>query len=402
MAYKLRDYKPFVGSDVISSIESSAEPLRDKHVAHVNSTSSGGGVAEMLNSLVILMNGLGLEAGWRLLKGTHSFFDVTKKFHNALQGESIHLTNRKKKIYIEEIERNSIMNHFNSHDLVIVHDPQPLAMVKYSRKKQPWLWRCHIDIHEVHTPTWHFLSQFIREYNGMVVSMKKYMKPELDIPQHVMAPSIDPLSLKNMRLRTARRKKILSKNGIDNDRPLLCQVSRFDKWKNPKGVIKIFEKVREKINAQLVLIGDMAPDDPESHRIYADIDRIVRHNSHHKHIKLITKRDDALVNALQAESTVVMQNSRKEGFGLVVSEALWKGTPVVSTNKGGLPLQVIDGETGFVVRNNREAVKRCVQLITDERLRNRLGRQAREHVRKNFLITRHLKDHLYLMNQYMK
>lgn len=396
---KIDDYKKVVGDDIVEGVKSTADPLVGKHIVNINSTSSGGGVAEILNTLVILMNDLKIETGWRILKGSHGFFDVTKKFHNALQGEKIRLTDFKKQIYCQETERNAIMSHFKYHDLVMVHDPQPLALIDYCGKKQPWIWRCHIDIKQTHRPTWDFLAKYIKKYDGMVVSVKKYKKRGIKIPQFVIAPSIDPLSFKNELLSDSRCRKILSKNQIDLDKPIVCQVSRFDKWKNPIGVIKIFKKIKEKTdNIQLVMIGDIVIDDPEGIKVY---NKLANYTKDKKDITLITKRDDWLVNALQRKSAVVLQNSVREGFALVVAEALWKKTPVVGTRVGGIPLQIIDGKTGFLISNTAQAAKRCVQLLQDEKLREKLGQQGHEHVKKNFLITRHLKDYLELFNHYL-
>jgi trehalose synthase len=398
MIPRLSDYSSIVGKDVIERIRKEAEPLEGKHITHINSTSSGGGVSEILNTMVILQNELGILVGWRLLKGTHTFFTITKKFHNALQGENMKLSDSAKSIYLEEIERNAIMNHLHKHDLVVVHDPQPLAMVKHYPKRQPWLWRCHIDITHRSQPIWNFLRDFVRRYDGMIVSMKKYRQGGIRIPQFVVPVSIDPLNLKNMQLSQKSCIHLLSQNGIDLHKPILCQVSRFDKWKNPLGVVRMFEMVRQKVDCQLVLIGDMATDDPEGPIIY---NRLMERVSGQGDIHVIAKRADLLVNALQRMSHAIIQNSRREGFGLTVTEALYKGTPVVAMNRGGIPLQVRKNRTGFLISNSREGAKRCIQLIEDERLRKRLGRAGKEHVKRNFLITRHMLDYIRIFNHYI-
>ncbi len=387
-----------VGEDVIGNIRRTAEPLTNKHIVHVNSTYSGGGVAEILNRLVILMDELKIESGWRLMKGSHTFFNLTKSFHNALQGEDIKITERKLKTYAEETERNAIMNHFD-HDLVVIHDPQPLGLIDHYKKDQPWIWRCHIDISNPNRSIWSFVMKHLQKYDGMIVSMKKYKK-RIGIPQFIIPPSIDPLSEKNKPLSDERRKKILSLNGIDTDKPIICQVSRFDKWKDPLGVIKIFNKVRNKADCQLILLGDMASDDPEGPMIYHRIMKKIEDNG--GDIKALTIKSDLLVNALQKESSVILQNSKREGFGLVVTEALWKETPVIARNVGGIPLQVLDNKTGFLVGSEKEAAKRCIQLMEDHKLRERLGKNAKEHVRKNFLITRHMQDYINLFSHYLK
>ncbi len=399
MIPRISDYTRIVGKQEIQRIYESAEPLKGRHITHINSTSAGGGVAEILNSHVILMNNLGIKTGWRLLKGSHSFFTVTKRFHNILQGENRKISESMIKLYEEEVEKNAIMNHIDDHDLIIVHDPQPLAMIRHYRKKQPWIWRCHIDISKVRKESWKFFSSYINRYDGIILTMKKYSKKDIKIPKFFITPPLDPLSLKNKHLTKSQCKRILSRNGIDLDKPIICQVSRFDKWKDPLGVVKIFEEVKKKTDCRLVMIGDMATDDPEGPLIYNRLIKKVNNDSGDIHI--ITKRADLLVNALQRTSDVVIQNSKREGFGMVVSEALWKATPVVAKRRGGIPLQVINNRTGFLVDSNREAAKRIIQLLGNDKLRSRLGHNGKEHVRKNFLITKHIQDYLCLLNLYL-
>lgn len=398
MIPKIKDYKGIIGDEMFERIKAEAEPLQDKHITHVNSTYMGGGVAEILNTMIPLQNTLGIETGWRLIKGSHSFFSITKKFHNALQGEEEKLSAKEKEIYIQEIARNSLMTHFRSHDLVMIHDPQALAMISYSKKRQPWVWRCHIDISSPYMPVWDFLKPYINKYDGVIVSRASYRKKDIIKPHFFIPPSIDPLSLKNKELTSTQAQRILAKNGIDTDKPIITQISRFDKWKNPLGVVKMFEKVHRKHPSKLILMGDMATDDPEGPKIYS---KIVKKTDGKKDVMLITKKDDLLVNALQKCSHIILQNSKREGFALTVSEALWKGTPVIGTNVGGIPLQIKQGKTGFLINNTAEGVKRTIQLLEDDKLRTKLGKNGREHVRKNFLITRGLLDHLLLANYYI-
>ena len=398
MLPKIEDYGQFIGKEKVEEIKDLAVKLEGKHIVHVNSTYLGGGVAEILNSLVVLMNQLKIDTDWRLLKGSHSFFDVTKKFHNGLQGENLNFTERDKKIYIDEIERNALMHHFHEHDLVFIHDPQPLGLIKFVKKrKQPWIWRCHIQIKSPNKKIWSFLHNFASQYDGAIFSLEKYKKRGLDIPQYFVAPSIDPLSLKNKELTETQAKRILLREGIGINKPIITQVSRFDKWKNPLGVMEIFKRVKERVDAKLVLIGDMASDDPEGPEIY---NKVVKQAEKIKNVHVITKKDDLLVNALQRVSHVVLQNSTREGFGLTVSEALWKETPVIGTKVGGIPLQVIHGKTGALINNSREAADWCVKLIRDDNLRTKMGLNAKEHVRKNFLITRQLHDNLDIIDYY--
>ena len=395
---KIKDYQKIIGKDKVDHIKTEAEPLQDKHITHINSTYMGGGVAEILNTMVPLQNSLGIETGWRLVKGSHTFFSITKKFHNSLQGENEKITAKEKEIYLQEIERNSLMNHFDSHDLVICHDPQPCAMINFAKKKQPWIWRCHIDITHPFKPTWQFLQPYIKKYDGVIVSRRRYKKHDINKPYFFIPPSIDPLSLKNMELTSTQAKRILSKEGIDMDKPTITQISRFDKWKNPVGVIKMFEKAREKTPCKLILMGDMASDDPEGPKMYKQILKKVEGK---KDITIITKKDDLLVNALQKSSHAVIQNSKREGFALTVSEALWKGTPVIGTNVGGIPLQIKQNKTGFLVSGATEGAKRILNLIEDDKLRLKLGKQGKELVKNKFLITRQLLDNLLLANYYI-
>lgn len=395
---RLKDYGKIVGKGTIEEIKESAEHISGAHVANINSVYTGGGVAEILNRLVILLDEQKIETGWRILKGSMGFFTLTKKLHNALQGEKFSLSDRRIKMYMEETERNAIMNHLD-HDLVIIHDPHPLAMINFYKKTQPWVWRCHIDISRPYKPVWRYLQNFLVKYDGIIISKKSYRKRGLKMPHFIITPTIDPLAPKNRILSESRYKKILSSNGIDMDKPIICQVSRFDKWKDPIGVLKIFDIIRKKMDCRLVLLGDTAMDDPEGPMIYHKIMKKIESNG--GDVMALTKKSDLLVNALQRKSSVIIQNSKKEGFGMVVAEALWKETPVVSRRVGGIPLQIINGKTGFLINSQHEAAKRCVQLIENEKMKERMGRKAREHVRKNFLITNHMMNYINMFRYYL-
>jgi len=397
MIPKLNDYKRIVGNESIEDIKKSAEPLKDKHIVHINSTSGGGGVAEILNTLVFLMNDVGIDTGWRILLGSHSFFKITKGIHNALQGKEWKMTRSRKNIYLEYCKRNSIINHIKDHDIVVIHDPQPLGMVQEYEKRTTWLWRCHIDISKPNLDTLRFLLPFLKRVDGTIISSKKFRIKYLRKPQFVISPSIDPLSPKNKKISHDKAKKILSQKGIDPNKPIISQVSRFDPWKDHFGVIKMYEKIREKEDCQLVLMGDMAEDDPQGPIIYL---KVKKKSNQIPNVHLITEKNDLLVNALQQESAFVFQNSIREGFALTVSEAMWKKTPVLGTAVGGIPLQIKDGKTGFIIRNKKEGVKKALQLLKDDKLRTKLGDAGHEHVKKNFLITRHLQDYINVFNRY--
>lgn len=391
----IEDYTEIVGEEKIKELKELAEPLQDKHIVNVSSAFAGGGVAEMLNSFVVLMNDLGIDTGWRLMIGDQIFFDVTKKFHNALQGEEIHFTERKKEIYLENNKRNAFISHFEEHDCVFIHDPQPLAMINFSPKQEPWVWRCHIDYSQPATDVEDFLKQFMKKYDQVIISNPKHQKKHFQKTK-IIYPAIDPLSAKNESLNEEEVVKILAKNNIPLDHPLLVQVSRFDKWKDPLGVIKIYKRIREQISAHLVLIGSMASDDPEGPDMYAKIKEETKGDPE---ITVISKRDDYLVNALQTKADVVIQNSKKEGFGLTVTEALWKKTPVCARNTSGPALQIDNGECGFLYNDESEAVEKISRLLENKELREKMGKKGHKKVKANYLVTENIKKYLILLNK---
>ena len=396
----LSSYSHIVGKQQIDEIYAEAGKLRGKHITCVNSTFQGGGVAEILNSIVPMFDQVGVDFGWRILHGTPDFFTITKKFHNALQGDEINLSRRKKDIYFETNRRFSTFTHLEKHDLVIVHDPQPLPLISFYKKTQPWIFRCHIDISNPNKEVWEYLKGFIQKYDQFVVSLPEYKKDDLNIPQTVIHPAIDPLTAKNKPVSETKIIKYLEKFGIDCKKPLISQVSRFDPWKDPIGVVKVFERVRKKTSCQLILLGQFATDDPEGHKILLSLQKKVDKSPFKSDIKLLVVDNAFLVNCLQRASAVVIQKSLKEGFGLTVTEALYKGTPVVASKVGGIPLQVIDNENGFL-HNPHDLngfSSSIIKLLKDEKLRAAMGKAGKEHVKKNFLITRLMLDWLHLMN----
>lgn len=401
---KIKNYEDIVGEQVINNILSSASPLSEKEVLHVNSTFFGGGVAEILNTLVLLMSDAGMKGMWRILKASTDFFHVTKEIHNGLQGGIIDWTEDKRNIYSEYNERNAKMNivEEDDQDIVVIHDPQPLPIIKFYEKikdGQKWIWRCHIDITEPNKILWKDIVPLINKYNRAIFSHQDYLKKEIKIPQVLIHPSIDPLSKKNMELSDKKMNKILSDNGVDLNKPIITQISRFDKWKDPIGVIDAYKIIRKKVNCKLILLGNMADDDPEGPEMLKKMEHAVKHDGD---IHIITNADDDVVNAVQRASSVIFQKSLKEGFALTISEALWKGVPVIGTRHGGIPLQVIDGKTGFLIDSIQEAADRCIKLLKDDKLREEMGNNAREHVRQNFLITRHLQDYINLFIDVLK
>jgi trehalose synthase len=397
----LEDYRKIVGDKVIGEIARKARGLYGKHILHINSTYQGGGVAEILNNLVPLMNDIGIDTGWRTLHGFPDFFEITKKFHNALQGESIHFTERKKRLYYQANGDFATYTHID-HDCVIIHDPQPLPLIKFYKKRQPWIWRCHVDLSNPNERLWEFLSSFMLRYDVVILSNKNYLKKDLPVEQVVIYPAIDPLSSKNMDIPEGDIAKYLKKYGISTDKPLITQISRFDKWKDPGGVIKVFKLVKEKIDCRLILCGNLATDDPEGIMMYERTEKEAQKLIENGDVVLVTDpaaSNFIFINALQRKSSVIVQKSSKEGFGLVVTEALWKGTPVVASNIGGIPLQIQDGENGFLLdfADTQGFADKIVTLLKDPALADEMGRKGREHVKNNFLITRLLIDYLDLL-----
>ncbi|GBE00092.1 trehalose synthase [bacterium BMS3Abin07] len=388
---KVEDYERYVGAETVERILRKAGPLQDLHIVNINSTYYGGGVSEMLSSSTLLMNGLGIKTGWRIIQGSSDFFSITKKMHNALQGGDINLSDRKKELYEFIIHENALRTHLD-HDLVIVHDPQPLPMINHYRKKSPWIWRCHVDLSRPNRGVWNYLAQFIGKYDAVILSIKEYAQ-KLGVPQLFFMPAIDPFSIKNRELSEDEIDERLKHYGIPTDLPLVVQISRFDRWKDPEGVIEAFKLVRKKVDCTLVLLGNVATDDPEGEKVYESLI-----SNRGERIMILSCQDSALVNALQRRAGVVVQKSIREGFGLTVTEAMWKGTPVIGGNVGGIRYQIEDGVNGFLVSSIEETAERIEQLIKNKRLQEQLGRNARESVKERFLLTRYLEQYLDLFS----
>ncbi len=394
----LEDYKDIVGERVIYDIHRKARRLYGKHILHINSTYQGGGVAEMLASLIPLMNDIGVDTGWRILHGNPDFFDITKAFHHALQGQKINLSERKRQMYIRANENFSAYTHIG-HDCVIIHDPQPLPLIRFYKKRQPWLWRCHVDLSHPHKDLWKFLKNFILRYDTVLVSSEKYRQEDLPVIQRIVHPVIDPLSSKNIQLRPKERARILKKFKVPTDKPIIAQISRFDKWKDPVGVLEVFKCVKRKVDCRLVLCGSMALDDPEGWKILERVKRRSNKLLEEGDVILITSESGVLVNVLQHTAAVIIQKSLREGFGLTVTEALWKERPVVASNVGGIPLQIKNGVNGFLVepRDIKGAAECVIEILQNPSLAKKLGEKGKESVKNNFLITRLLGDYLDLL-----
>ena len=396
----IEDYREIIGDEIYYNLFKKARSLSTRRILNINSTSQGGGVAVILESLVILMNELGICAGWEILHGNPDFFTITKKFHNALQGSPINFSKIKRKVYLKTNEEFSIFTHID-HDAVIVHDPQPLPLIKYYKKSQPWIWRCHIDLSKPNPELWHYLKLFILRYDRIIVSSEKYVNKKLPVPQTVIAPAINPISPKNKELRQEDIKKYCKKHKIPDDKPIITQVSRFDRAKDPLGVIKVFKKVKSKIDCRLVLCGSMSIDDPEGIKIYEQVVKKNQKLLDKKDIIILTVDNDILVNVLQRISSVIIQKSLKEGFGLTVTEALWKETPVVASNVGGIPLQITDGENGYLLDpfDYDGFAERIIYLLENPSKAEQIGKRGKETVREKFLITRLLTDYIDLLNK---
>ncbi len=371
-----------------------AAKLSGRVIQNINSTFTGGGVAEILSRMVPLLQQLGVDARWNIIKGNDEFFQVTKKFHNALHGRQERITEKDFALFLETTQKNIDELELYG-DVIFVHDPQPAGLV--TRKKElgkKWIWRCHIDVSHPNQEVWNFLQPFVVEYDAAVFSAPAFSS-ELPIPQFLISPSIDPLSDKNRELPQQTIDSALVKYGIPNDKPIITQVSRFDYLKDPVGVIQAFELVKKSIDCRLVFAGGTAADDPESDKVLAEV-RERAGNNPDIHILLIPPGSDVEINALQRASTVIVQKSHREGFGLTVTEALWKAKPVVASAVGGIPLQVKNKFTGLLSYGIEGTAYAIRQLLTNPQYANWLGENGREHVRYNFLITRHLKDYLLL------
>jgi trehalose synthase len=399
----LADYTHLVGRPLIEEVKELAGELEHLRVLHVSATAFGGGVSEILYTLLPLMRDVGLEAEWQVMLGREEFYNVTKRLHNALQGNPHSLTPDEWKIY----DRYNALNATEiagDWDVIIVHDPQPAAIRTHVREKaKAWIWRCHIDLSEPNPEAIERIVPFVREYDASVYHVPQYVPQGLDDSTvHICPPAIDPLSPKNMQLSPEDAAFVCDQFGIDVDRPLMCQVSRFDPWKDPLGVIDAYRKVTQDMpEVQLGLVGSMATDDPEGWEFfnstiaYADGDRDIHILNNLNNVGAIE------VNAFQSQADVMIQKSTREGFGLTVAEALWKARPFIGGDVGGIPLQVQDGRTGFLVSSPEECAERALTVLREPDLGKQLGRSGKEHVRKHFLTPRLLRDWLRIFQEHL-
>lgn len=396
--YTLDEYDGVVGPQVIRELREAAARVAGRRVKMINSTAVGGGVAEILSRLVPLLNELGLEAHWEVVKGGEAFFHATKQFHHALQGgEHDGLGPRELATWLETNRANAA-ELVGDEDFVVIHDPQPLALVE-ARGRAPasyWIWRCHLDLSRPDAQLWGFLRPYVERYDAAVFSSPAFCR-QLPIPQHIFFPSIDPLSDKNRELPESTVERTYAQLGIPRDKPVVIQVSRFDRLKDPLGVMHAFRMARSRCDCRLVLAGGVADDDPEGAGVFAEV---LQQAAGDPDIHILGERqyEELEINALVRGADLVLQKSVKEGFGLTVSEALWKRKPVIASPAGGLPLQVVHDVTGVVVSSAGEAAAQIVALLGDRRRMARLGEAGHAHVRREFLITGNLRRWLGLIN----
>ncbi len=398
MSDLLERYAEVAGADVIHHLRQLSEPLRGMKVVHVNSTKDGGGVAEILRKLVPLMEALGLEVRWEVIHGEPDFFQCTKGFHNALQGHQVSIGPSLLETYgrINQENAEKLRPLLEEADFVFIHDPQPAALLGLCpNRRGKWVWRCHIDCSRPYRPVWKYLKGFVAEYDASIFSLAEFAQA-LPHPQYIIAPSIDPLSEKNMDLPVRDIEEVFERFGLNPGIPLLLQVSRFDRFKDPLGVIAAYREVKRMIPCQLVLAGGGASDDPEGEAVLKEV-KMAAAGDPDIHVLLLPPDSHRTINALQRAADLVLQKSIKEGFGLTVSEAMWKGKPVIGGDTGGIRIQVIDHYTGFRVRTPEGAALRIRYLLHHRNKLHEMGQRARRLVKENFLLTRHLRDYLALM-----
>lgn len=396
----LSAYKGVVPDSILEQLRELSADLRGARVLHLSATPYGGGVSELLRSAVPLLNDLGLVVDWKIIRGEPQFFEATKAIHNGLQGSPRSLTAQERATYEETAQRNAAALADDDYDFVFVHDPQPAAIPSLAgRRGARWIWRCHIDTSQPNPETWEFLRGFLDAYDRAVFTMSEFVPPDMPIDRvEIFPPAIDPLSPKNRPLDEATASEVLSWIGIETDRPLITQVSRFDAWKDPLGVIAVYRRVRERFpDLQLALVGSMALDDPEGWEVYRRISEASGDDPLIHVFTNLTGVGSIEVNAFQRLSQVVVQLSIREGFGLVVSEAMWKRTPVVAGNAGGIPLQMADGAGGLLVENVEECVEAVARLLDDAPLARALAEAGRERVHRHFLLPRLLLNDLSLL-----
>ncbi len=394
MTITLEAYRDVVPPGTLDLLRRLAERLKGRSLLHVNSTRVGGGVAEMLLRYLPLLRELGIETRWEVITGGDAFFHVTKSFHNALQGQEQAFSEKMLTTFVETNRENAAQLDLRA-DVVMIHDPQPAAVIEFAAKRGRWIWRCHIDISRPQRRAWSFLRQFVVRYDGAIFSLPKFAQ-RLPIPQYLIHPSIDPLSEKNRDLTAAEVASVLHRLNVPQDKPILLQVSRFDRFKDPIGVINAYRIVKKYDDCRLVLAGGSADDDPEGAAVLSDVQAAATGDPD-IHVLVLPPTANHEINALQRAATIIIQKSTKEGFGLTVAEGMWKGKPVIGGFAGGITIQIIYGVTGYTVNSVEGCAFRVRYLLNNRDVARQMGENGREYVRQNFLITRDLADHLALM-----
>jgi len=395
----LQNYAEVAGQDVVSHLIQLAKPLQGMRVVHINSTKIGGGVAEILHKMVPLMQELGLDASWEVITGESEFYQCTKGFHNAIQGNNVDIPENLLRVYEQTNAKtvDTLFDKLQEADVTIIHDPQPAAMVQYfPNRRGKWVWRCHIDASSPYRPVWKYLRNFVEHYDASVFSLASFAQP-LQHPVYLIAPSIDPLHEKNIDLNDREVHAIYERFQIDPDRAMILQVSRYDRFKDPLGVIHAYKLAKQfHPQLQLVLAGGGATDDPEGEVVLSEVQTVAAEDPD-IHVLLLPGDAHRTINALQRAADIVLQKSIKEGFGLTVAEAMWKRKPVIGGDAGGIRIQVINHHTGFLINSPEGAALRIRYLLHNRDKLKEMGGKAKGFVRENFLITRHLREYLTLL-----
>jgi trehalose synthase len=399
MSNLLDAYTQVAGQDVVAHLRQLAKPLKGMKIIHVNSTRVGGGVAEILEKLVPLMQEMGIDTEWEVIKGSDLFYQCTKNMHNGLQGNNIRIPDNQIEAYEKGNWENGeeMRQKLEQAQFVFIHDPQPAPLLSHCpNRKGKWVWRCHIDASHPFRPVWKYLRRFVANYDASIFSLADFAQ-RLPLPQYIIPPSIDPLSDKNRDLPSSEISAVFTEFQLDPERPLLVQVSRFDRFKDPIGVIQAYKLVKKFVpHVQLVLAGGEATDDPEGAQVLKEVNDNAAGDPD-IHVLLLPPDAHRTINALQRAADIVLQKSIKEGFGLTVTEAMWKGKPVIGGNTGGIRLQVVNFNTGFCVNTPEGAALRIRYLLHNREKMVQMGEKAREFVRDNFLLTRHLREYLTLI-----
>jgi trehalose synthase len=396
MTHELDEYRDVAPKGTVDFLYRLSESVTGRHFLHINAVRYGGGMAEILRRLMPILNSLGVMARWEVLTGDQQFLDIARRLVHGLQGKEQELSEPMQDVYRTINRRNAESLDLDA-DLVMIHDPQPAALIDH-RKGGKWIWRCHLDLAQPQRKAWSFIRRFVVNYDAAIFSLPAFAQ-RLPIPKFMIYPSIDPLSVKNRELPRTEVRQVLDRLGIPRDKPILLQTARFERFQDPVGIVRAYRLVKQYHDCRLVLAGGGVAHDPEGEAVLGDLHRAAGKDPD-VHILQLPPEADLELNALQRAATIIVHKPLREGFGMTVSEAMWKGKPVVGSAAGGIAAQVIDGVTGFIVRSEEGVAFRIRHLLNNPGLIQRLGGAGREHVRRNFLITRHVSDYLTLLNLY--